>query len=183
MKRSKRRFRRVHSASAIGNRRGFRCREIAGKNRVSCGNSSVRAGRAAMPVGMTRRTRVHGSVDAHGKIRRCLRWMGHRHGRFRFRIFCVVNKRATRGRSMIAKSTPPPDAEQRSAFSAAVVTLRSRWSAPKPQSRPSPHCRADWHERPARLATIATLPCNPLFRRIATHQKGRASLSQPHVLF
>ena len=64
-----------------------------------------------------------------------------------------------------------PRAEQRSAFSAAVVTLRSRWSAPKLQSRP------------AGLATIATLPCNPLFRRIATHQKGRASLSQPHVLF
>ena len=95
----------VQAASATGNRRGFRCREIAGKNRVSCGNSSVRAGRAAMPVGMTRRTRAHGSVDAHGRIRRSLRWMGHRHGRFRFRIFFVVNKRATRGRSMITKST------------------------------------------------------------------------------
>ena len=57
-----------------------------------------------------------------------------------------------------AKSTPPPGAEQQRAFSAAVVTSCSRWSAPKPQSRPSPHCRTDWARPTSRACNHSHTP-------------------------
>ena len=71
-------------------------------------------------------------------------------------------------------------AEQRSAFSAAVVTSRSRRSAPKLLYQPLAHCRAKW-ARPNCLTSVSV--CFPRTFSSIHHQKQTSTASHHAGLF
>ena len=83
----------------------------------------------------------------------------------------------------LCKSTQscPTSAEQRSAFSAALVTLRSRRSAPKLLYPLLAHCRAKW-ARPHSRST-APCPCFPPPNGYPTQKDTRKPAAQNRWLF